>query len=52
MVEQITALMPNLKLELIEPVIAKGYPADDDFAALDKLADEILSKHKGIGIAS
>lgn len=51
MVEQITALVPNLKVELIEPVVVKGYPKDDDFAALDKLADEILAKHKGIGVA-
>jgi len=51
MLEQITALVPNLKVELIEPVVVKGYPKDDDFAALDKLANEILAKHKGIGVA-
>jgi hypothetical protein len=50
MVEQITSLIPNLKVELLEPVVAKGYPHDKDFAALDKLADTILTKHKGIGI--
>ncbi len=52
MVEQLTGLMGNLKVEVLEPVLAKGHPVDDDFAALDKLADKILSKHKGIGIAS
>ena len=52
MVEQLTGLMGNLKVEVLEPVLAKGHPVDDDFAALDKLADEILAKHKGIGIAS
>ncbi len=51
MVEQLTGLLPNLKVEILEPVIAKGYPKDDDFAALDKLADQILTKHKEIGIA-
>ncbi|MHC4159306.1 MAG: FprA family A-type flavoprotein [Planctomycetota bacterium] len=51
MVEQITALIPNLKVELIEPVIAKGYPKDDDFIALGKLADKILEKHRKIKIA-
>jgi flavorubredoxin len=51
MVEQLTGLIANLKVELIEPVIAKGQPKDEDFAALDRLADQILAKHKQIGIA-
>jgi flavorubredoxin len=51
MVEQITSLISNLKVEILEPVIAKGYPEDGDFTALDKLADEILAKHKEIKIA-
>jgi len=51
MVEQITSLISNLKVEILEPVIAKGYPKDGDFTALDKLADEILAKHKQLKIA-
>ena len=51
MVEQLAGLIANLKVELIEPVVAKGQPKDEDFTALDKLADEILAKHKQIGIA-
>jgi flavorubredoxin len=51
MVDQIKGAIPNLKVELIEPVVIKGRPKDDDFIALDKLADEILSKHKGLKIA-
>jgi flavorubredoxin len=50
MVEQLTGLLPNLKVEILEPVIAKGHPRDDDFVALDKLADQILSKHKELKI--
>jgi len=50
--EQITQLIPNLKVELLEPVIARGYPKDDDFMALDKLADEILAKHKKLKITN
>jgi flavorubredoxin len=50
MVEQIAGLIPNLKVEMLEPVVAKGYPADEDFAALDTLADQILTKHKKLGI--
>jgi len=51
MVEQLAGLIANLKVEMIEPVIAKGQPKDEDFHALDKLADQILTKHKQIGIA-
>ncbi len=51
MVDQIKAAIPNLKVELIEPVIIKGYPKEEDLKALDKLADEILAKHKGLKIA-
>jgi len=49
-VEHLTSLMPNLKAEILEPVISKGRPGENDFAALDRLADEILARHKGIGI--
>jgi len=52
MVEQLTAMLPNLKAEILEPVLAKGEPKDADFAALDALADRILAKHKQIGITS
>jgi len=52
MVEQLTGMMPNLKAEILEPVITKGYPKDDDFMALDRLADEILAKHKEAGIVN
>ena len=52
MVEQLTALLSNLKVELLEPVIAKGYPKDDDFTALDKLADQILARHRKLKIIS
>ncbi len=46
LVEQITESLCNLKVELIEPVMVKGYPSDDDFKAIDNLADEILKKHE------
>lgn len=49
--EQITGLIGNLKVELLEPVIVKGCPKDNDFVALDRLADEILAKHKELKIA-
>jgi flavorubredoxin len=51
-VEQLTGMMPNLKVEILEPVLAKGEPKEADFVALDKLADEILAKHKEAGIVN
>jgi flavorubredoxin len=51
MVEQLAGLLTNLKVEVLTPVIAKGRPKDEDFLALDMLADQILAKHRGIGIA-
>jgi flavorubredoxin len=52
MIEQLTGLISNLKVEILEPVVAKGYPKDDDFEALDKLADKILAKHKELKIVN
>ena len=46
MVEQITEMLPNLKVQLLEPVVIKGFPKKEDFEALDRLADEILNRHK------
>ena len=51
-VEQLTGLMPNLKVEILEPGLIKGAPKEVDFAALDRLADEILAKHKEAGIVN
>lgn len=48
-VEQITASLNNLKIELIDPVYIKGNPREDDFNALDKMADAISIKHKEHG---
>ena len=46
MVERITEMLSNLKVELLEPVVIKGFPKEEDFKALDRLADEILEKHR------
>lgn len=45
-IEQIADMIPNLKVEILEPVLVKGYPRENDFKALDKLADMIATKHK------
>ena len=49
-VEDIKGLLTNVKAEILEPVIAKGYPKEEDFRALERLADEILRKHKDIAV--
>ncbi len=46
MVEQLAQMIPNLKVEIIDPVVIKGYPGEEDFKALDKLAADIAGKHK------
>ena len=49
-VETITGLIPNLKVEMLAPVIAKGLPREAEFKALDALADAIAEKHKALGL--
>lgn len=46
MVEQLTGLIPNLKVEVLKPVVIKGIPGKEDFRALDRLALEISNKHR------
>ena len=48
-VEQITATLANLKVELLEPVLCKGFPREADLKALDNLAATIAQKHKDNG---
>jgi len=50
-VEQLTGMIPNLKAEVLAPVISKGFPREEDFKALDNLASIITKKHKERGFA-
>ena len=45
-VEQLAGMIPNLKVEILEPVMSKGFPKEADFKALDNLANTIAKKHK------
>jgi flavorubredoxin len=45
-VEQLSAMLPNLKVEVLPPVLCKGSPREADFKSLDRLADTIAQKHK------
>ena len=49
-VEIIAAAIPNLKVEIIPPVLCKGFPKEADLQALDNLADAIARKHKDAGL--
>ena len=44
--EQLTGMIPNLKVEILDPILCKGFPKDADFKALDNLAATIARKHK------
>lgn len=51
-VETIVEMLGRLKVEFLDPVYVKGLPKEEDFAALDRLADEIAKKHREAGILS
>ena len=50
MVKQLAGMMSNLNVEILDPVVIRGYPRDKDFEALDKLADTIVEKHKALNL--
>ena len=50
MVDQIVGMLSNLKVEILEPVIVKGFPREKDFEALDRLAATIAEKHSDLGL--
>lgn len=46
--EHIANSIPNLKVELLDTIMCKGYPSSETFAELDILADKIQKKHTGL----
>lgn len=48
--QQIAQMLSPLKVEFLEPVVVKGYPRDDAFRALERLAYDISEKHKKHGL--
>jgi flavorubredoxin len=48
--QQIAQMLTPLKVEVLEPVIVKGYPREDAFRALDRLANEISERHRKHGL--
>ena len=49
-VDQIAAMIPNLKVELLPPVISRGMPRPADFEAVEALAETIARKHAELGL--
>jgi flavorubredoxin len=52
MVETLSGMITNLKVEMLPTVIVKGYPNADALKALEGLADEILKKHREANLVS
>ena len=50
MVEQLAEVLSGVQAEIIEPVLVKGYPKKDDYAAIDALADKIKIEHAQLGL--
>lgn len=48
-VDMLAGMIPNLKVEIIDPVLCKGVPREDTFDALNTMADTIAKKHKENG---
>jgi len=47
-VETLQKMLGNLKVEFLEPVLAKGHPREADFKALERLAGDIAVKHQSL----
>lgn len=50
-VEALAGMIPNLKVEVLTPVLLKGAPVQENLKALDKLADTVAARHKEAGLA-
>jgi flavorubredoxin len=48
-VETLAGMIPNLKVEVLEPVLCKGLPSEKDFKALNRLAGAIAQRHRENG---
>lgn len=47
-VDQVVGALPNIKVDLLEPVLARGTPDAAALAALERLADDIAARHAEI----
>lgn len=49
-IEMVAGMIPNIKAEVLDTVYVKGFPKEEDLKDIERLADDILAKHKEIGI--
>lgn len=49
MVETLASMIPNLKVDILDPVLSKGTPSAEVFTELQVLAETIAVKHKEQG---
>ncbi len=49
-IDQLKGLLTHIRPELLEPVMVKGAPGVEAQQQLDRLADDILARHKAAGI--
>ena len=49
-VETLAGLIGNLKVEVLDPVLSKGLAGEEEFRALDALAESIAQKHAERGL--
>ncbi len=50
MIEDIQKTIPNLKAQMLEPVLIKGKPDAQAYNAIDRLANDIAAKHQELNI--
>ncbi len=50
-VEQLAELLGGLRLELLEPVLVRGLPRPEDEQAIERLAEAIAERHRGLAPA-
>ena len=46
----LSELVKGMKAEILEPVVQKGAPTEETYRAIDRLADDIVAKHREDGI--
>ncbi len=50
MTERLGEMITNLRAELLPPVLSRGAPGEEELRELDRLAEEILDRHRTTGI--
>jgi flavorubredoxin len=48
--DQLVSAIPNLKAEILPPVVCKGMPRAADFDAIERLSSSIVEKHSALGL--